>query len=98
MGDNSMLDPARQWKHFAAMLLIGDGVMALVRPEWDAEAWAVGPEWWKQSMRFFRRRPALTRLIAATQISTGIWWALSQENSGEEQPGQQRESESLRAA
>jgi hypothetical protein len=40
-----MLEPAKQWKHFAAMLLIGDGVMALICPEWDAEAWAVGPHW-----------------------------------------------------
>jgi len=76
-----MLHPAKQWKHFAAMLLIGDGVMALVRPQWDAEAWAAGPEWWNKSMRFFRDCPMLTRLVASAQIAGGIWWALSQESS-----------------
>jgi hypothetical protein len=77
-----MLHPAKQWKHMAAMLLIGDGVMALVRPQWDAEAWAVGPMWWKKSMRFFRDCPTLTRVIAGAQIAGGIWWALSQESEG----------------
>ena len=87
-----MLQPAKQWKHVAAMLVIGDGVMALVRPQWDAEVWAVGPEWWKRSMRFFRDRPALTRVIAAAQIAGGIWWALSEETSG--QPSSAEESNS----
>src|SRR5437868_14050057 len=73
----TMLHPAKQWKHFAAMVLIGDGVMALVRPKWDAEAWAAGPEWWNKSMRFFRDCPTLTRIVASPQIAGGIRWALS---------------------
>jgi len=75
-----MLHPQKQWKHFAAMLLIGDGVMALIRPEWDAEAWAAGPEWWNRSMRWFRDSPGVTRAVAAAQIAGGIWWALSSES------------------
>lgn len=74
-----MLNSARQWKHFAAMLAIGDGVMAIIHPSNDAEAWAAGPEWWNRSMRFFKRCPTLTRLIGAAQIAGGIWWALSNE-------------------
>jgi hypothetical protein len=74
-----MLHTTKQWKHFAAMLAIGDGVMALIQPSMDAEAWAAGPEWWNQSMRFFKRHPQLTRVIAAAQIAGGIWWALSNE-------------------
>ena len=74
-----MLDTARQWKHFAAMLLIGDGVMALIHPGADAEAWAAGPAWWNCSMRFFKERPGLTRMVATAQIAGGIWWALSNE-------------------
>lgn len=93
-----MLHPAKQWKHFAAMLLIGDGVMALVRPQWDAEAWAAGPEWWNKSMRFFRDCPTLTRIVASAQIAGGIWWALSQESSGELRPDQERPSEPLGTA
>ena len=75
-----MLHSAKQWKHFAAMLAIGDGVMALIHPHMDAEAWAAGPEWWNRSMRFFKRHPGLTRAVAATQIAGGIWWALSNED------------------
>jgi len=74
-----MLHSAKQWKHFAAMLAIGDGVMAMVHPSADAEAWAAGPEWWNQSMRFFKRHPGLTRAVAAAQIAGGIYWALSNE-------------------
>ena len=94
-----MLHPAKEWKHFAAMLLIGDGVMALVSPQWDAEAWAVGPLWWKKSMGLLRDCPILTRLIASAQIAGGIWWALSQETSGRpSQADSESESKTLRAA
>jgi len=78
-----MLQPAKQWKHMAAMLLIGDGAIALLRPQWSAEAWAIGPEWWKNSMRLFRECPTLTRIIASAEIAGAIWWTLSQESPGE---------------
>jgi hypothetical protein len=92
-----MLNPQKQWKHFAAMLLIGDGVMALIRPEWSAEAWTMGPEWWKRSMRWFRDSPALTRAVAVAEITGVLWWALSRESASDvnhprdsQQAGQQR--------
>lgn len=75
-----MLHSAKQWKHFAAMVLIGDGVMAMVYPSTDAEAWTAGPEWWKRTMRFFKERPVLTRVLAAAEIAGGIWWALANES------------------
>ena len=94
-----MLHPAKEWKHFAAMLLIGDGVMALVSPQYDAEAWAVGPLWWKKSMGFLRDCPILTRLIASAQIAGGIWWALSQEASDQARESESKpKSKNLRAA
>jgi hypothetical protein len=93
-----MLHPAKQWKHFAAMVLIGDGVMALVHPRLDSEAWAAGPEWWNKSMRFLRDCPTLTRIIASAQIAGGIWWALSQEDSDEQRPDQESQSAPLGTA
>ena len=66
-------------KHFAAMALIGDGVMALVRPEHDALAWKGGPKPWRSAMQFLHDRPTLTRTIGAVQVVAGIWWALQQE-------------------
>jgi hypothetical protein len=77
-----MLVPSKRWKHFAAMALIGDGVMAVVHPQRDAEAWKAGPQVWKDLMQKLHECPALTRAIGAAQIVGGVWWALSQEKAG----------------
>ncbi len=69
------------WKrveHFAAMVLIGDGVMALVHPSRDAHAWKKGPRAWRHLMDELAKQPALTMAIGATQVAAGVWWALSQ--------------------
>jgi hypothetical protein len=74
-----MFTNSKRWKHFAAMALIGDGVMALVRPQHDARAWSTGPKTWQSLMNRLHDRPELTRLIGAAQIAGGVWWALHQE-------------------
>ncbi len=74
-----MILTSTRWKHFAAMALIGDGVMAVVHPHRDARAWTKGPTPWRQFMAALERRPALTRLIGATQIAAGIYWAIAHE-------------------
>ena len=61
------------------MALIGDGVLALVRPEHDALAWKGGPRPWRETMQFLHDRPVLTRAIGAVQIAGAVWWALQQE-------------------
>ena len=70
----------KRWKHFAAMVLIGDGVMALVHPQRDARAWATGPVPWRTLMQTLHDRPVLTRAIGVAQIAGGMIWALNQEN------------------
>jgi len=75
---------SKRWKHFAAMALIGDGVMALVHPQRDAAAWKAGPRVWQNLMQGLRERPVLTRAIGAAQIAAGIWWALYAEGQEEE--------------
>jgi hypothetical protein len=74
-----MLFTQKRWKHFAAMALIGDGVMALLRPKDDALAWKRGPEPWRKLMGALHDRPGLTRLIGIGQIAGGVLWALRQE-------------------
>ena len=74
-----MLVSPKRWQHFAAMVLIGDGVMALVHPREDAEAWAVGPACWRQFMRKFEECPTMARAVGAAQIVGGVCWALWQE-------------------
>ena len=76
-----MILAPKRWQHFAAMALIGDGVMALVHPERDAKAWKTGPKVWRDLMHGLSKRPVLTRVIGAAQIVGGIWWALKQEDS-----------------
>jgi hypothetical protein len=66
-------------KHFLALLLIGDGVVALVRPEHDAAAWSQGPWLWRQAMQHLKKNPTTTRLVATTQIVAGIYWLISEE-------------------
>jgi hypothetical protein len=62
------------------MAMIGDGVMAVIRPEDDALAWKHGPTRWKNFMGQLQERPALTRAIGVVQIVGGICWALYQEH------------------
>jgi hypothetical protein len=73
-----LLSPNR-WKHFTAMALIGDGVMAVVCPRHDALAWEHGPKPWQNLMHKLHDRPGLTRAIGAAQIIGGVWWALHHE-------------------
>jgi hypothetical protein len=82
-----MLSPSKKWKHFAAMALIGDGVMAVVHPQRDAEAWKTGPKAWRALMQKLHERPALTRAIGAAQIVGGVWWALYEEKGDQERLG-----------
>jgi hypothetical protein len=74
-----MLLASKRWKHFTAMALIGDGVMAVVHPRRDALAWEGGPKVWQKLMRGLHDRPGLTRLIGAAQIIGGVYWALHHE-------------------
>ena len=75
-----MILTSTRWKHFTAMVLIGDGVMAIIHPQHDARAWEKGPRPWRQLMRALHRRPNLTRFIGAIQIAGGVYWALQQED------------------
>jgi hypothetical protein len=70
-------------KHFLALLLIGDGVVALIRPEYDAVAWSQGPWLWRQAMQHLKKSPVTTRLVAATQVVAGIYWLISEEKKGQ---------------
>jgi hypothetical protein len=71
---------SKRWQHFTAMVLIGDGVMAMIHPQRDAAAWKTGPVPWRGLMHELSKRPVLTRAIGAAQIAGGIWWALAQEH------------------
>jgi hypothetical protein len=69
----------RRMQHFAAMVLIGDGLLAVFRPSRDASAWKLGPEPWRSLMGFMAERPGLTRTVGVAQILLGLWWATRQD-------------------
>jgi len=48
-----------------AMLLVGDGALALADPQGHAELWRDGPRYWRAMVEPFARRPALTRALGA---------------------------------
>jgi hypothetical protein len=76
-----LLGEPKRAKHFMAMVLIGDGIMALVHPQRDAKAWKKGPRLWQWTMQELAKRPALTRAIGAAQVVGGIWWAIHQDEA-----------------
>ena len=71
---------ANRLKNFIALLLIGDGVMAILRPQHDARAWATGPRTWRKLMNELDRRPMLTRVIGGIEFAGGVYWALSHQD------------------
>jgi hypothetical protein len=77
----------RRWQHFTAMALIGDGMMAIVRPHRDAQAWNVGPKPWRGMMRFMGNHPTFTRCVGVAQVAAGIIWASREERKlGKKRP------------
>jgi hypothetical protein len=70
---------ALRLKHITSMVLVGDGLLALVNPEREALAWRMGPEPFRSLMGYMAKRPTLTRWVGASQIAVGVWWALRDE-------------------
>lgn len=59
-------------KYLVAMMLIGDGTLALIRPQRDALTWNAGPESWRALMSYLADHPQLTRAIGAGEIAAGL--------------------------
>jgi hypothetical protein len=71
-----MIDP--RVKELAAMMLIGDGVLALMYPRQHALLWKIGPQAFKNFMQAFADRPGLTQLLGAAEAGIGVWLASRQ--------------------
>lgn len=61
-----------QLKNLTAMMLIGDGVLAMLRPHRDARTWEMGPEGWKGLMRYLSDNPDILRAIGIAEVSVGL--------------------------
>lgn len=57
----------------SAMLLIGDGVAALVAPKARATIWRGGPAPLKELMEMFQHRPRMVQAIGVAEALIGVW-------------------------
>lgn len=60
-----------------AMLLLGDGLYAMIHPHREPDAWWIGPKAWKNLLRAISERPALARSIGAVQMSLALGYLIS---------------------
>ena len=68
----------RRLKEFLAILMIGDGVLALVAPGRHPRLWQFGPRRYQQLMQAFSEHPAIKRFSGIGQIGLGVWLASRQ--------------------
>lgn len=59
-------------KDTAAIGLIGDGVLTLLRPSRHVWLWSFGPPAYRDAMKAFAERPGMTQLVAAAEIGIGL--------------------------
>ena len=69
---------ARRLKETVAVLIIGDGVIALLAPREHSLLWEIGPEGVRKLIRFFADNPSYLRILGATQLAFGAWLAFRQ--------------------
>ncbi|MBI1200235.1 MAG: hypothetical protein GC203_20445 [Phenylobacterium sp.] len=61
-----------------AMLMIGDGLLALASPRRHVSVWRRGPEPWRRFLDYFGERPALTAGLGLAETVAGFWLARRQ--------------------
>ena len=57
------------------MLLIGDGVLGLLRPAAHCAVWRTGSSAWDAVVDWFAARPMLVRACGAMEAAAGLWLA-----------------------
>jgi hypothetical protein len=62
-----------------ALMMIGDGVLAVARPREHCLVWLRGPETWEHMVKWFADRPGLTRAMGVAEAAFGLWWAFQQQ-------------------
>lgn len=55
-----------------AIILIGDGVVGALTPSRHVRRYECGPMAWRKTMRWFARRPELTRGLALVELGSGL--------------------------
>ena len=69
----------RRMKELLAMLIIGDGILAVLFPRRHCLLWKTGPKVYRDLMQEFAQRPGMTRLLGLLEAALGIWLASRQQ-------------------
>jgi hypothetical protein len=59
-----------------AIIMIGDGLLGVLRPAEHCLIWSAGPRWWREMVGWFAAHPNVTRGAAVIEVGTGLWLAL----------------------
>lgn len=68
----------QRFKELLAILMIGDGVLALIAPSRHPRLWKFGPRGYQQLMQAFSDHPTMKRFSGIGQIGLGVWLASRQ--------------------
>ena len=68
----------RRLKELLAILMIGDGVLALIAPGRHPRLWQFGPRGYQQLMQAFSEHSTMKRFSGIGQIGFGVWLASRQ--------------------
>lgn len=60
------------------LMMIGEGLLAALRPREYARFWESGPAWWHQIIEPFVQNPNLTRAVGVAEALAGYWLAVRQ--------------------
>jgi hypothetical protein len=66
-------------KETLAMLMNGDGLLAIVEPRRHSLIWKAGPRFWQRMVEPFVEHPGMTRVIGAVGLGLGVWLASRQQ-------------------
>lgn len=69
MGNNCLF---RRVIQLGGLLLIGNGVMGLIRPRWHSLAWHFGPELAKAATEELAEYPTVARPVYLAQAALGV--------------------------
>jgi hypothetical protein len=61
-----------------AMLMIGDGVLAMIAPREHIRLWQKGATGFDKVLKKLEQKPNVTRALGAVEAGLGIWLAYAQ--------------------
>ena len=65
----------KRLKELTGMLMIGDGLLAVVAPRGHVGLWRTGPRPFRRMVRALLAHPAATRAVGAAEAAIGYWLA-----------------------